>query len=134
MQHLSKLWHKQKRLQVYHLGIPLRSSGINSSKERGMSLCTFVGQMYPHLTCHVFKMIFKLQFLIPFCSICCYCLVTKSCLTLHPPGTSVPGNSQTRTLQWVAISFSFVAYENKIIICILILYSATSLTLLYEFQ
>ena len=41
---------------------------------------------------------------------CCCCLVTKSHLTLclqwSPPGSSVHGISQTRILEWVAISFS----------------------------
>ena len=43
---------------------------------------------------------------------CCCSLVTKSCLTLSqpvdssPPGPSVHGISQARTLEWVAISFS----------------------------
>ena len=42
---------------------------------------------------------------------CCYCLVTKSCLTLlrlfcSPPGSSVHGILQTKILEWVAISFS----------------------------
>ena len=42
----------------------------------------------------------------------CCCLVTKSCLTLCDPmdcclpGSSVHGLSQTRILEWVAISFS----------------------------
>ena len=40
------------------------------------------------------------------------CLITKSCLILcdpmdcSPPGSSVRGISQARTLEWVAISFS----------------------------
>ena len=40
------------------------------------------------------------------------CLVAKSCPMLYdhmdcsPPGSSVHGNSQARTLEWVAISFS----------------------------
>ena len=43
---------------------------------------------------------------------CYYCLVTKLCPTLcdpmdcSPPGPSVHGISQTRILEWVAISFS----------------------------
>ena len=37
--------------------------------------------------------------------VCC-CLVAKSCLTLLPPGSSVHGISQARTLEWVASSFS----------------------------
>ena len=43
---------------------------------------------------------------------CCCCLVAKSCPTLcnpmdfSPPGSSVHGISQTRILEWVAISFS----------------------------
>ena len=43
---------------------------------------------------------------------CCCSLVTKSCLTLlqpvdsSPPGPSVHGISQARTLEWVAISLS----------------------------
>ena len=42
----------------------------------------------------------------------CCCLVTKSCLTLSDfmncglPGSSVHAISQTRTLEWVAVSFS----------------------------
>ena len=42
----------------------------------------------------------------------CCCLVTKSCLTLwdpidySPPGSSVHGILQARTLEWIAISFS----------------------------
>ena len=42
----------------------------------------------------------------------CYCLVTKSSLTLcgpmdcSPPGSSVHGISQGRILEWVAISYS----------------------------
>ena len=43
--------------------------------------------------------------------ICCFCLVTKLCLTLWgphgpPAGSSVRGISQARILEWVAISFS----------------------------
>ena len=44
--------------------------------------------------------------------ICCSCSVAKSCLTLCDPmdssplGSSVHGISQTRILEWVAISFS----------------------------
>ena len=43
---------------------------------------------------------------------CCYCLVAKSCPTVcnpmeySPPGSSVYGISQTRILEWVAISLS----------------------------
>ena len=46
---------------------------------------------------------------------CCCCLDSKSCLTLwdpmgcSPPGSSVHGISQARTLEWVAISFSRVS-------------------------
>ena len=42
----------------------------------------------------------------------CCCSVTKSCLTLSdpmdcsPPGSSIHGIFQARTLEWVAISFS----------------------------
>ena len=41
----------------------------------------------------------------------CWCLVTKSCLTLCDPmgcrpGSSVHGISQARIMEWVAISFS----------------------------
>ena len=42
----------------------------------------------------------------------CCCLVTQSCLTLRdpmdcsPPGSSVHGISQTRILEWIAISYS----------------------------
>ena len=42
----------------------------------------------------------------------CVCMSAQSCLTLHntmgcsPPGPSVRGISQARTLEWVAISFS----------------------------
>ena len=45
-------------------------------------------------------------------SVCCCCLVTKSCLTCWDPvdsslpGSSVHGISQARILGWVAISFS----------------------------
>ena len=45
-------------------------------------------------------------------SICCCCLVAKSCQTLcDPVDCSLPGSSvheipQIRTLEWVAISFS----------------------------
>ena len=41
---------------------------------------------------------------------CCCCLFTKSCLTLckdcSPPGSSVHGIFQARTLEWVTVSFS----------------------------
>ena len=43
---------------------------------------------------------------------CCYCLGAQSCLILcnpmdcSPPGSSVHGISQSRILEWVAISFS----------------------------
>ena len=44
--------------------------------------------------------------------------VTQSCLTLSdpidssPPGSSIPGILQARTLEWVAISFStYKAYQ-----------------------
>ena len=46
------------------------------------------------------------------CQCCCCCLVTKLCLNLcnlmdcSPPGSSVHGILQARTLEWVAISFS----------------------------
>ena len=42
---------------------------------------------------------------------CCYCLVTKSCVTLcdpvicSPPGSSVHGILQATILEWAAISF-----------------------------
>ena len=45
-------------------------------------------------------------------SLCCCCLVAKSCPTLcdlmdcSPPGSSVCGISQARILEWVAILFS----------------------------
>ena len=48
---------------------------------------------------------------LPLILFCC-CLVTKLCPTLFypmdysPPGSSVPGISQARILEWVAISFS----------------------------
>ena len=59
------------------------------------------------------EMISPLMFLI----LCCFCLfvvdlVTQLCLTLwepmdcSPPGSSVHGISQTRILEWVAISYS----------------------------
>ena len=44
--------------------------------------------------------------------VCCWCVVTKSCLTLcnpmdcSPPGSSVHGISQAWILEWVAIPFS----------------------------
>ena len=44
--------------------------------------------------------------------VCCCCLVAKSYLTLcdpvhgSPPGSSIHGILQARTLEWVAISFS----------------------------
>ena len=47
---------------------------------------------------------------------CCFCLVTKSCLTLcdlmdcSPSGSSVHGISQARILEWVAIPFSRGSY------------------------
>ena len=46
------------------------------------------------------------------CASMCECSVTKSCLTLcYPmgcstPGSFVPGISQARILEWIAISFS----------------------------
>ena len=49
--------------------------------------------------------------LLPF-TLCCFCLVTKLCLVLCSlmdcslPGSSVHEISQTRILEWVAISFS----------------------------
>ena len=50
----------------------------------------------------------------------CYCLVTKSCLTLFetpmdysPPGSSVHGISQARILEWVAISISRVSFQPR---------------------
>ena len=42
------------------------------------------------------------------------CLVTQSCptpLDYSPPGSSVLGISQARTLEWVAISFSRVSFQ-----------------------
>ena len=71
-------------------------------------------------------MIYKLDFLVlmlMWCAQCClslYCItqkhkalvVAKSCLTLgdrmdcSPPGPSVHGMLQARTLEWVAIPFS----------------------------
>ena len=44
--------------------------------------------------------------------VCCYCLVTKLCLTLcgptdnSPSGSSVHGILQARILEWIAIPFS----------------------------
>ena len=52
-------------------------------------------------------------------SLCCFCLVTKLCLVLcNPvdsslPGSSVHGISQTRMLQWVAISFSSGSSQSR---------------------
>ena len=49
--------------------------------------------------------------LLPLILFCC-CLITKLCPILFdpmdcsPPGSSVPGISQARILEWVAISFS----------------------------
>ena len=49
----------------------------------------------------------------------CYCLVTKSCLTLCDPmncslpGSSVHGISQARTLEWNAISLSRGSFQHK---------------------
>ena len=47
------------------------------------------------------------------------CLVTKSCTTVYNPmncslpGSSVHGISQTRTLEWVAISFSRASSQSR---------------------
>ena len=44
-------------------------------------------------------------------SVCCCCLVTQSCLTLCDPmdcsssGSSVPGISEERILEWAVIPF-----------------------------
>ena len=46
------------------------------------------------------------------CCCCCCCKSLQSCPTLcdptdgSPPGSTVPGTLQARTLEWVAISFS----------------------------
>ena len=51
--------------------------------------------------------------------VCVYVLVAQSCLTLcnpidcSPPGPSVYGILQARTLEWVAISFSKRNYRKK---------------------
>ena len=43
---------------------------------------------------------------------CCFCLISKSCMTLYhpmlysPTGSSVLGISQEIILEWIAISFS----------------------------
>ena len=37
---------------------------------------------------------------------CSYCFMAKPCLFCGPMGFSVPGISQARILEWVAISFS----------------------------
>ena len=50
---------------------------------------------------------------------CCYCLLTKSCLTLYSPkdcslpGSSVHEISQAKILEWVAISFSRGSSRNQ---------------------
>ena len=57
-------------------------------------------------------LIFKGSFLAPWRICVCAAKSLQSCLTLcnliygSPPGSSVPGILQTRTLQWAAISFS----------------------------
>ena len=33
-----------------------------------------------------------------------------------PPGSSVPGTLQARTLEWVAIAFSIIYYNNMLIL------------------
>ena len=54
--------------------------------------------------------LFKIKLFIPIMG--AVCSVTQPCLTLwdptdySPPGSSVHGNIQARTLEWVAISFS----------------------------
>ena len=61
--------------------------------------CSLPGQasLFPHwFQCYI--------------SICCCCLITKSfqlCdpMDCSPPGSSVPGISQARILEWIAISF-----------------------------
>ena len=71
--------------------------------------------------CHAPGLLFIQHFLTVWCTVCsrlvfcfpcCVCSVTQSCLTLcnpmdcSPPGSSVHGISQARTLAWVAISSS----------------------------
>ena len=52
------------------------------------------------------------------CQVCCWS-ITNQCLTLcdprdsSPPGSTVPGTLQARTLEWVAISFSN-AWKRKV--------------------
>ena len=58
------------------------------------------------------KFKFKIHISFPCYRPCCVCLVVESCLDLcdpmdcRPPGSSVPGISQTRTLEWVAMPSS----------------------------
>ena len=46
----------------------------------------------------------------------------QSCPALYdpidgsPPGSSVPGTLQARTLEWVAIAFSVIYYNNMLIL------------------
>ena len=46
----------------------------------------------------------------------------QSCLALYdpidgsPPGSSVPGTLQARTLEWVAIAFSVIYYNDMLIL------------------
>ena len=62
-----------------------------------VSLKSMFDQLNPQITLHLFS------------HTCCFCLVTKLCLTLcnhmgcSPPGSSVHGISQARILEWVNI-------------------------------
>ena len=70
-----------------------------------LKLSSSLNQIHAHIYLHVFRYVCV-------CVVVVVVLVTQSCPTLcnpvdwSPPGFSVPGISQARILEWVAISFS----------------------------
>ena len=101
---LSKLWEIVKDREAWHATI----HGV----AKRYDLMTEQQQMAKHVMHLLSDPIACPQ--LPDCILnyCC-CLVTKSCLTLYNsrdysmPGSSIHGISQTRTLVWVATSFSW---------------------------
>ena len=91
--------------------------GINTHRSPAIFLasCSVAGVYWPVLSTHSVgnpAQVFTLVICFTGCSYpCCCCLVAQLCLTLcdpvncSPPDSSVPGISQARALDWVAISF-----------------------------
>ena len=98
---LESAWRWWKYLDGFrHLNVGFKCRGFSGFSSRLyplLTLCTFTGWSFPFLWLQLLSAAAK---------------SLQSCLTLcdpidgSPPGSPVPGILQTRTLEWVAISFS----------------------------